>query len=185
MRPPQGELSSGSADVRTVADCDIPAVVVHIQLPEDKQKNQHVKEEHRRKIQAPEERDAAHKAHEERRIAERCQAASHVGDQKDEEYHDVPLSPAPGIDLDDGAQHQHGGAGGADDTGEQSADDEQREIHCGRTGKISGKSNVSGDAEQPEEHDDKGKIVIQNALEHDFRCALCPEQKGEGNHEQQ
>ena len=41
-------------------------------------------------MQTPEKRNATHKAHQKRRISDWCQTSSHIGNHKDEEYHDNP-----------------------------------------------------------------------------------------------
>ena len=64
-------------------------------------------------LKRPEERHAAQVAEEQRRVAQRREAAAGVGDQEDEEHDDVGAVPAPQVRAQQRADEQHGRAGGA------------------------------------------------------------------------
>ena len=72
------ELCSRFADVRFTSLCDISLVRAHVQMIEHKQKDHHIKEQYRKKVQAPEERNSPHESHQKGRVTDRCQAATHV-----------------------------------------------------------------------------------------------------------
>ena len=71
------------------------------------------------KAERPGEGHAREVAEEERRIAERRQAAADVRDQEDEEDHGVDDVLALAVRLEQRADEQHRGAGRADEGGEE------------------------------------------------------------------
>ena len=80
----------------------------------------------------------------------------------------MALAAAPGVHLDHGTDHQHGGAGGADKAGQQGAEQQKSHVHPGGTGQVAFQGNVTGHAEQAEEQNDEGKIVVDDTLQHDL-----------------
>ena len=66
-------------------------------------------------LRRPEEIDAAQEAEEERRIAKRRQRAADIGDQEDEEDDHVRVVAAVVVGAQQRADHQHRGAGRADE----------------------------------------------------------------------
>ena len=85
-------------------------------------------------MEGPGKGDAALEAHEQRRVAERCQTAAHVGDEEDEEHHEVYFVLAPGIGPDDRTDEQHCCAGRTDPAGQEGADEEQETVDFRRPG---------------------------------------------------
>ena len=73
----------------------------------------------------PEEIDAVQEADEQRRIAERRQRAADIGDENDEEHHDVHFVEARVVGAEQRPDQDHGRAGGADEARDQRADREQ------------------------------------------------------------
>ena len=144
------ELGSRFADVRFTSVCNISLIRAHIQMIEHKQKDHHIKEQNRKKVQAPEERNPSHESHQKWRITDRCQAATHVGHHKDEKDHNVAFSLSPGIHFDHRTHHQHTGSGGSNTAGKQSSQCKKSYIYSWRTRKIALNCNVTGYTEQSE-----------------------------------
>ena len=117
MKSVNMEFCTRLADIRFTALCDILAVCKFVYMIEHKQHDHHVKEQYREQMQAPEERNTSHKAHQKRRISDRSQAAAHVGYHEDKEYHDMAFSFSPGIHLDHWTDHQHTGTCCSDTAG--------------------------------------------------------------------
>ena len=179
------DLGAGAADVGPEALRHIPQIVYRVKPPEDHQQHSDGAQKYREQAEAPEEGDATHKAHEKRRIPQGRQAAADVGDQKDEKDHDMALSPSPGVHLQHRPDHQHGGTGGADHAGQQGPDGQHDQVDPRGTCQVPGKGNVAGHAEQAEQHDDKGKIVVHQAFQHRLRGPERAEECGEGQDEQE
>ena len=79
----------------------------------------------------PHEVHAFQETQEQRRVAQRCEAAADVGHQKDKENHDVHVVFAVVVCFQQRANHQHGSSGGAHDGGEQGADGQKRGVELG------------------------------------------------------
>ena len=88
----------------------------------------------------PEEIDAAQEADEQRRIAERRQRAADIGDQEDEEDDDMGVERPVVVGADDRPDHDHRGAGRADDRGKQRADQQQPGIDRRRAVDVAARS---------------------------------------------
>ena len=76
-------------------------------------------------LRGPEEIDAAQEADEQRRIAERRQRAADIGDEDDEEHHDMHVVRPRRVGAEQRPDQDHRGAGGADDARHQRAEREQ------------------------------------------------------------
>lgn len=72
-----------------------------------------------------------------------------LGDQEDDEDHNVAFSFSPGIHLDDRTDHQHAGAGRPNPAGQQRAK-QQPHIDPGRTRQLPFHDDVTGHTEQSE-----------------------------------
>ena len=181
MKAVDAELSPRPADVRFAAFGNVPAVHSFVYMVKDEQEKDHVKNKNREQAQAPEKRNAPHESHEQRRIADGRQDPSHIGDKEDEEHHDVRLPSSPGIHLQHGAHHEHTGAGRADAARQERAQDEKPHIDPRGSREIPLHSDIAGHAEQAEQQDDKGQIVVDRTLQHRFRRLSRPVEDGKGN----
>ena len=81
-------------------------------------------------LHRPQEIHAFEEAEEERRVAQRGEAAADIGHEEDEENHHVHAVLAIVVGFEDGADHQHGGAGGAHYGSQERADGQQRGVHA-------------------------------------------------------
>ena len=90
---------------------------------EDGEHDDQVQEQDRQEMEGPRKGNAALEAHEQRRIAQGCQAAAHVGDEEDKEDHEVDFILAPGVGTDHGTDEQHGSTGRADPAGKGCTDE--------------------------------------------------------------
>lgn len=124
-------------------------------------------------MQTPEKRYSPHKSHEKRRISDRCQTSSHVGDHKDKEYHDMAFSLPPGIHLDYRSYHQHTGTGRSDTAGQKSSESEQAGIYPRRACKITFHGNITRNTEKSEKKNNKSKIIIYNTFKNCLCCFAC------------
>lgn len=178
-------LSAGLADIRFSAMGDVFAVVAHIHPIENEQQNGGVQCHYGEQPQGPEEGNAPGKSHQQRRISDGSQTAADVGDEEDEEHHDVTAALAPGVHLDDGTDHQHTGAGGADAAGHQGTQQQQSYIDPRGTGEISLQGDIARNAEQAEEQDNKGDIVADHTLQRHLSSGADPRASGIGNQKHQ
>ena len=134
-------------------------------------------------MEGPRKGNAALEAHEQRRIAERCQAAAHVGDEKDKEHHEVYFVLAPGISPDKRTDEQHRRAGRANPAGQEGADEQQETVDLRRTGQGPTDSDAAGDDEQAEEEDDEGNVIEENRLQEPEPRFTDAISSGKGNEE--
>ena len=109
-------------------------IEVFVQEGEEGEHEDQVEHQDGQEMEGPGKGDAALEAHEQGRIAERCQTAAHVGDEEDEEHHEVYFVLAPGIGPDEGTDEQHGSAGRTDPAGQERADEQQEAVDLRRTG---------------------------------------------------
>lgn len=179
MQPVDPEAGPGPADIRLPAFRDVPAVHPLVHLIKDKKKDHHIKEKDREQMQAPEERDAAHKSHQQRRIADRGQDPAHVGHEENEEHHNVRFSSSPGVHFQHGTDHEHAGACCPDAACQQGPEDEKSGVDPGGTREIPFHCNIAGYAEQSEQQDDKCQIIIYRTVQYGFRHLSGPVVKGE------
>ena len=179
------DLSAGAADVGLAALGDVVAIGPHVHVIEHEQQHHHVKQQHGHQAQAPEEGHASGEAHEQGRVADGGEAAADVGDQEDEEDHDVAAALAPGVHLQQGTDHQHAGAGGAHQAGEHGAEQQQGHVDPGGTGQVALQGDVAGHAEQTEQQHDKGEVVVHDALQRRLDGGPGPVHHGEGDEEEQ
>lgn len=131
---------------------------------ENEQKNDGIRHHDREEAETPRERNALHESHQKRRVADRGETSSDVGNQEDEEDHDMMPAGAPGVHLDDRTDHQHAGSGCADKTGQQRSDQKQKNVNARRAREIAFKADISGYAEQAEQKNDKGQIIIYDTI---------------------
>ena len=143
---------------------NILPVVMHIDVVKEKEQKNDIEEQNRKQLQTPEEGNAPHEAHQQRRISHRCETASHIGYEEDKENHDVASFSPPGIHFDDRTNHQHGRTGGSDAAGQERTDDQKADIDPGRTGEIAFKGDISGDTVESKEQNDEGQIIIDEGL---------------------
>jgi hypothetical protein len=115
-------------------------------------------------FQRPEEFHAAQEADEQRRIAERRERAADIGDQDDEKDHNVDIVSAAFVRLEQRADQDHGGAGGADGAGDQCADRKQRRVDQRRAAQIAGDENAARRDVEREQQDDEGEIFGQGRV---------------------
>lgn len=116
-------------------------------------------------MERPGKGDAALEAHEQGRVAERCEAAADIGDEEDDEDDDVDLVLTPFICADDGTDHEHGCASRADPAGQDGPNEEQQGVQLGRAGQGALDDDATGDDEEAQEEDDEGNIVQEDRFE--------------------
>ncbi len=108
----------------------------------------------------PIEIDALEEAEEQRRPKGRERAAD-IADEEDEEDKGLHLVLAVPVGLDQRADQQHGGAGGAEQARDERAEGEHRRVGRGRADEIAADANAAGNDEQREQQDYEGKVVEQ------------------------
>ena len=134
-------------------------------------------------LQRPEERNATQVAEEQRRVAQRRQAAAHVGDHKDEEHDDVHLALAPQVGTKQRADEQHGGARRADPAGKERADEQQDDVVLRRADDGTAHENAAGDDEQAQQQHDERDVVADDGLGELLRARLGTEADSERHQE--
>ena len=110
----------------------------------------------------PQERHAAQKAQEQRRITQGGQATTHVGNKEDEEHNDVRLVAAPHVCAQHRANQKHGGACGAHPACQERANGQHNHVVARGAGNGTRHVNVARDNEQAQEQNDKGNVVKNN-----------------------
>ena len=113
----------------------------------------------------PEEADALEEAQEERRVAQRGQGAADIGYQEDEKDHGMHAVFAVGVGAQQGADQQHGRAGGAHPACQDGAHGQQESVHHGRAHQRALETHAAGHGEQREQQDDEGDVVQQNDMQ--------------------
>lgn len=113
----------------------------------------------------PEEVHAAQEPQEQRRISQRGERAADVGHQKDEEDDDVRVVPPVVIGAEDRPDHDHRGAGRADDARNQGAQSEQQRIQNRGAVKIAAHHDSAGHGEQSEEQQNEGDVFEQRGMD--------------------
>ncbi len=113
----------------------------------------------------PEEVDPAQEAEEERRVTERRQRAADIRNQENEKDHDMDVVAPVVVRPQQGPDHDHRGAGGADDASHHRADGEDDRVGARRAVQIAGDQDAARDREEREEQDDEGQIFEQRRME--------------------
>ena len=112
----------------------------------------------------PEEIDAVEEADEQRRIAERRQRAADIADEEDEEHHDMDVVQPRRVGPDQRPDQDHGGAGGADDAGDERAEDKRQRIDQRRAAHRAGDHDAAGDHIEREQDGDEAEIVAKQRV---------------------
>ena len=112
----------------------------------------------------PEKINAFQKAQKKRRVAQRCQRATRVGDDEDKKDDDVCRMLAVVVGANQGPNQQHGGAGGAHETGQHRACEQQRGIEPGAAVQVAAYENTARYRVQRCQKDDEGKILGQHRM---------------------
>ena len=113
----------------------------------------------------PEEGHAGEIPEEERRIAERREAAAHVGDHEDEEEHRVRHVLPLGIDLEDESDEEHRRPGRPDDRSQDPAQKEESRVRRGVRGNVARDADARGDDVQRAEEKDEGDVLVRDVAE--------------------
>ena len=82
-------------------------------------------------MECPGKRNAALEAHKQWRIAQRCEAATHIGYQEDKEHDDMYFILTPFIGTDNRAYHNHCRTGGSNPAGQECPDKKEQGVHLG------------------------------------------------------
>ena len=118
-------------------------------------------------LQRPQERHAAEVAQEQRRIAQRQQAATAVADGENEKDHRVADVLPLAVGLQQRADQQHGRPGGADEAGQHRARREERRIRRRVGPQVAFDANPAADRVEREQQGDEGNILAeQRVLDH-------------------
>ena len=132
----------------------------------DHAEDDHVEEEDGEDVlDGPEEGHAAQVSEEQGRIAQRGEAAAHVGDHEDEEYDDVSLALTPIVGADHGTDHEHGRTGGTYPAGEHRAYEQHDDVVLGGAGDGALDGDAAGHDKQAQEQHDEGHIVEHDRLD--------------------
>src|SRR5262245_45265607 len=107
----------------------------------------------------PEERYAVQEAEEERRITERRQRTTDVGDEEDEEDDGVRAMAAPTVRTQERTDEQHRGTGGPDPRREHGPDRHERGVHARCPAQAAADVDPTADREERAEQDDEGHVV--------------------------
>ena len=114
----------------------------------------------------PAEIDAAQKAQEQRRIAERGQGAADVAHQEDEEHEHMGVAAPVLVGADQRPYQQHGGAGRAEQTRAERAEPEDHEVGERRADQVAGDPDAAGHDEQGQQQQDEGQVFVGHGAEH-------------------
>ncbi len=109
---------------------------------------------------SPPEWDAHEVAQKERGVADGGEAASDVGDDKDEEDN-VVGSDAVLVHAQPGPNEEHGGAGGAKQVGDNGADKKKDHIDVGRGFALDGDVNAARDDKQGADQGDETEVLMR------------------------
>jgi hypothetical protein len=110
----------------------------------------------------PEEGHAEEIAQEQRRVADRQQAAADVADQEDEEDHRVHDVSALGVGLKQGPNQQHARPGGAHEACDRRADGQEGGVRGRPRNEVALEADAPADHVEAEEQDDE-----RDVLDHD------------------
>ena len=116
--------------------------------------------------EGPGEGDAAQHPEEQRRVAERGEQAAAVGDDEDREDHRVDLVATLGVGVEQRADQEHRGAGGADEARQDPADGQERGVVAGRRADVTGEEEPARDDEQRQQQGDE-LGVLQQGVPHE------------------
>jgi len=106
-------------------------------------------------VEGPGEGHAAQEAEEEGRVAQRGEQAAAVGDDEDGEQHRVDPVAALGIGIEQRADEQHGGAGGAHEAGQHGAHGQEGGVAARGGLDVALEEDAAGDDEQGQEQGDE------------------------------
>ena len=115
----------------------------------------------------PEELNALEEAEEQRGIAQGSQGAADVGNQEDEEDNGVDFVLAVRVCTEQGADEQHGRAGGTHPTGQDRTHQKNAEVDHWLAHQLAGETNTSGNCEQCEEQYYEWYVFKEQGV-HDF-----------------
>ncbi|MCY1289574.1 hypothetical protein D9M70_386710 [compost metagenome] len=153
---------------------------------EDRQQRRR-QQRHRRGhvLDGPQEIDALQKAEEQRRIAQRGQPATGIGDQEDEEHHHVHAVLAVVVGAQQRADQQHRRAGGAHQRGEQGAEGQQAGIEHRRAVQVAPQQDAAGDGVEGQQQDDEGQVLGEQRVHHQRGAVVQAEAERERQQEGQ
>ena len=109
--------------------------------------------------EGPQERHAVEEPQEERWVSERCQRATDVRHQEDEEHHGVGTVPPVTVGAQERSDEEHGGACRAHPRGKERSDRHDRRIHGGRPAERPPEVDPAADREERPEENDEGNVV--------------------------
>jgi hypothetical protein len=144
----------------------------HQQQPDE---GQHVGHD----FKGPEKGDAVQKPQKERRVSQRGQRATDVGDQKNEKnHHEGTVLPVI-VGPQKGTDQQHGCPGGAHPRGQQGAQRQNDHIDHRRTPKRSLQKDAAGYGIQGPQQNNKGHIVSQQNMDNFIQggALVCIEER--------
>ena len=114
----------------------------------------------------PEEVHALEEAQEQRRVAQRCERATGVGDDEDEEDHHMRLVPAVVVGADQGPDQEHGGAGRAHEAGQHRAQAQDGGVESRAAMQVAADVDAPRNGEQRGQQDDEGDVLGQQRVHH-------------------
>lgn len=156
---------------RGPAGSDFLFVIMMVDEAEYREKKNHVKRQDGQQVERPGKGNATLEAHEQRRIAERCETAAHIGDEENEEDHHVDFLLAPCIGPDERTDHQHSSTGRTNPAGKDCADKQQQGIDLGRAGQGASDDDAASGDEKAIEENDEWDVVQQYRFE-EAECAF-------------
>ena len=109
----------------------------------------------------PEEAHALEKAEKKGRIAERCEGTADVGDEKDEENHLMYAETAVLVGPEQGADEEHGRAGGAHPAGNERTYQQNARVHNRSADQRALQTDAAGHGKQGEQQQDEGHVFQQ------------------------
>ena len=136
-------------------------------------------------LHRPQEIHAFEEAEKERRIAQRGEAAADIGHEEDEENHHVHTVLAVVVGFEDGADHQHGGAGGAHHGGQERADGEQRGVHARAAVQIAPHEDAAGYGVERPQQQNEGDVFGHQGVHQHMQAGGEAVHEGEGDEEGQ
>ena len=124
-------------------------------------------------LSRPEEVNATQKAQEQRRIAQRSEAAADIGNKEDKEDEGVHLKATLFIGRKQRTNQKHCGTRGTHQVGKQRAHKQNSAVDSGRTMEGWLDVNAAGHHKQSPHENNEGNVITDDGVSHSTRSRRC------------
>ena len=159
----QGRIRCGVHLELLVSAPEVPAVDDEKDSQQHQRRQQH-RREHR--LRGPEKIDALQESEEKRRIAQRRQRPTDVGNQEDEENHHVRLVLAGVVGTEQRPNQQHRRTGGSHHAGQRCAAGQQAGIEQWRAVQVALDVDATGGGKQRSQQDHERDVLGDQRVQH-------------------